>query len=218
MRLLTRSDFDGLVCAALLYEAEIITDIKFVHPKDVQDGKIEVTTDDVLANVPYAAGSGLGRYKDYRISNYQLMEKLSHKCRHESVANILSDTDVQERIKRYFEQEAEYEGMVQKYTRTDRNVLIIDLHDCPEIVTGNRFKEYVLYPDQNISIRIIWGFQKQNMVMTVGHSVFNRSSKTNVGKLMLKYGGGGHPYVGTCQVPVDNWEAVRDEIIATLKA
>ena len=306
MRLLTRSDFDGLVCAALLYEAEIITDIKFVHPKDVQDGKIEVTTDDVLANVPYAAGcglwfdhhasetdrlnlkdgmkcegdsreapsaarvifdyyggtakfkdmetnglmaavdkcdsgqfdkndilnpegwvllsfvmdprTGLGRYKDYRISNYQLMEKLSHKCRHESVANILSDTDVQERIKRYFEQEAEYEGMVQKYTRTDRNVLIIDLHDCPEIVTGNRFKEYVLYPDQNISIRIIWGFQKQNMVMTVGHSVFNRSSKTNVGKLMLKYGGGGHPYVGTCQVPVDNWEAVRDEIIATLKA
>ncbi|MDT8445296.1 MAG: exopolyphosphatase [bacterium] len=306
MRLLTRSDFDGLVCAALLYEAEVITDIKFVHPKDVQDGKIEVGPDDVLANVPYAPGvglwfdhhaseddrlnlkdgmkyegqstkapscarvifdyyggaekfkgmvanglmeavdkcdsgqfdrsdildpkgwvllsfimdprTGLGRYKDYRISNYQLMEKLAHKCRQESVEAILGDADVKERIDRYFEQEAEYEGMLKQYTQTDKNVLVIDLHDCSEIVTGNRFKEYVVYPNQNISIRIIWGFQKQNMVMTVGHSVFNRTSKTDVGKLMLKYGGGGHPYVGTCQVPTEDWERIRDEIITQLKA
>jgi len=306
MRLLTRSDFDGLVCAALLYEAEVITDIKFVHPKDVQDGKIDVTDDDVLANVPYAKGcglwfdhhaseidrlnlgdgmefqgesrtapscarvifdyyggeskfgdmvknglmadvdkcdsgqfttkdikdpvgwvllsfvmdprTGLGRYKDYRISNYQLMEKLAHKCRHESIGDILADPDVKERVTRYFDQEADYEMMIKAFCHTDKNVLVIDLHDCPEIVTGNRFKEYVLYPEQNISIRILWGFQKQNMVITVGHSVFNRTSKTDVGRLMLKHGGGGHPYVGTCQVSVDEWEQVRDELIAAFKA
>jgi len=306
MRLLTRSDFDGLVCAALLYEAEVITDIKFVHPKDVQDGKIDVTEDDVLANVPYAEGcglwfdhhaseddrlnlkdgfefegesrtapscarvifdyyggdkkfhdmvtnglmadvdkcdsgqftvediknpagwvllsfimdprTGLGRYKDYRISNYQLMEKLAHKCRHESIEDILADADVKERVTRYYDQEADYEMMINNFCATDGNVLVIDLHDCPEIVTGNRFKEYVLYPEQNVSIRIIWGFQKQNMVMTVGHSVFNRTCNTNVGRLMLKHGGGGHPYVGTCQVPVEEWEQVKDELIATLKA
>ena len=162
--------------------------------------------------------TGLGRYKDYRISNYQLMEKLAHKCRHESIDYILKDDDIVERVKRYFAQEAEYEAMIQRYSRVDGNVLVIDLHDCPEIVTGNRFKEYVLFPTQNISIRILWGFQKQNMVITAGHSVFNRTSKTDVGSLMLAHGGGGHPYVGTCQVPVDQWEQVRDDLIIQMKA
>ena len=304
MRLVTRSDFDGLVCAALLFEAGVIDDIKFVHPKDVQDGKIEVTSNDILANVPYADGVGLwfdhhtseeerlgsdhkfegvstpalscarviydyyggsekfagmdenglmeavdkcdsgqftkqdilmpegwellsfimdprtslGRYKDYSISNYQLMEKLAKKCAHDTADQILGDADVKQRIERYFAQEKEYEKMIADYCTVEDNVLIIDLHECDEIVTGNRFKEYVLFPDQNISIRIIWGFQKQNMVMTVGHSVFNKTSKTNVGKLMLKYGGGGHPYVGTCQVAIEDWEKIKDEIVAAMKA
>ena len=59
MRLLTRSDFDGLACAVLLVEKGIVDSYKFVHPKDVQDGKVEVTPHDVLANIPYVSGCGL---------------------------------------------------------------------------------------------------------------------------------------------------------------
>ena len=46
-RLITRSDFDGLVCAVLLKEMNLIEDIKFVHPKDMQDGLIEVNENDI---------------------------------------------------------------------------------------------------------------------------------------------------------------------------
>jgi len=306
MRLLTRSDFDGLACAVLLVEAGIVDEYKFVHPKDVQDGLIEVTKNDVLTNIPYVPGcglwfdhhssederlklmeefhyegesreapscarviydyyggaekfakldetglmaavdksdsaqftvdeiqnpkgwvllsfimdarTGLGRYRDYRISNYMLMEDMIQYCRTMNADEILEVPDVQERVKRYFEQEELYEQMIKENSHVDGNVLVLDLHNAEEILSGNRFKEYVLFPDCNISIRIIWGFRKQNMVFTVGHSIVNRTSKTDVGSLMLKYGGGGHRVVGTCQVPTEVWEEKLAEIIEQLKA
>jgi hypothetical protein len=58
--LITRSDFDGLVCAVLLNELELIDEIKFVHPKDMQDGKIEVEPRDITTNLPYVPGAHLG--------------------------------------------------------------------------------------------------------------------------------------------------------------
>jgi nanoRNase/pAp phosphatase (c-di-AMP/oligoRNAs hydrolase) len=306
MRLLTRSDFDGLACAVLLVEAGIVDEYKFVHPKDVQDGRVKVTSNDVLTNVPYVPGcglwfdhhssederlklveqfhfegesrpapscarviydyygghekfakldetglmtavdksdtadftteeisiptgwvllsfimdarTGLGRYRDYRISNYQLMEDMIQHCRTMSADEILKIPDVQERVKRYFEQEGPFEEMLKANSRADGNVIIVDLHEVEEILSGNRFIIYTLFPDQNISIRVIWGFRKQNMVFTVGHSIVNRTSRTDVGSLMLKYGGGGHRTVGTCQVPVEDWERVLGEIVDAMKA
>ncbi len=305
MRLITRSDFDGLVCAVLLVEAGIIDEYKFVHPKDVQDGLVEATENDVLTNIPFIPGcglwfdhhssemerqkiqqefnykgdsrkapscarivydyyggaekfskldstgimdavdksdsgqlsvddvmkpegwmllsfimdprTGLGRYRDYRISNYQLMEEMIQHCRTMTVDEILEIPDVQERVKRYFEQENAYEEMIKSNSTVHGNILVTDLHEVDEIVTGNRFKEYVLYPDQNISMRIIWGFKKQNMVFTCGYSITNRSASVDIGSLMLKYGGGGHTFVGTCQVPTEKWEKVRDELIEAMK-
>lgn len=304
MRLLTRSDFDGLACAVLLVEAGIVDEYKFVHPKDVQDGLIEVTSNDVLSNIPYVHGcglwfdhhssekereeltekfhfegdsrpapscarviydyyggaekfskldttglmtavdksdaaqfsideiqnptgwillsfimdarTGLGRYRDYRISNYMLMEDMIQYCRTMNADEILEIQDVKERVDRYLEQEPRYEEMISTNSSVKGNCLIIDLHEVDEILSGNRFKEYVLHPDCNISIRIIWGFKKQNMVFTVGHSIVNRTSKTDVGSLMLKYGGGGHEAVGTCQVPVDNWEQKIVDIVTAI--
>src|SRR3954466_16282566 len=55
-RLITRSDFDGLVCAVLLKKLDLIDEIKFVHPKDMQDGKIPVTHRDITTNLPYVEG------------------------------------------------------------------------------------------------------------------------------------------------------------------
>ena len=305
MRLVTRSDFDGLACAVLLEDIGAISDYMFVHPKDVQDGVIEVTKDDVLANVPYVAGcgmwfdhhtsedqrlnvegmsfegsykvapscarviydyyngpekfkkyddsglmwavdksdsadfsvdeilkpegwvllsyimdarTGLGRFRDYRISNLELMRDMIGYCRNMTVDQILAVPDVQERIKRYFEQEGPYEEMIKSSSKADGNVLIIDLRGVDEILSGNRFVEYAMFPEQNVSLRVIWGKQKQNVVFTVGHSIVNRSCKTDVGSLMLKNGGGGHQKVGTCQVPEKSADKVYKELLNTLKA
>lgn len=303
MRLITRSDFDGLVCAVLLQEIDLIDGYKFVHPKDVQDGKIEVTARDVLANVPYVEGcglwfdhhlseqkrlveatdveatdfegsfrpapscarviwdyyggeekfgarfnemmtavdkadsahldvddienpqgwillsyvmdprTGLGRYRDYRISNYQLMEDMVGYCRTRAIGEILALPDVQERLKRYYEQTDLYREMIRENAVQRGNAVVVDLRRQEEIYAGNRFVLYTMYPTANISVQVMWGFQKQNIVVTCGHSIINRTSNTNVGELMLQYGGGGHRGVGTCQIPVERADAVIEEIV-----
>ncbi len=300
MQLITRSDFDGLVCAVLLKEAGIIDSYRFVHPKDVQDGKVEVNENDVLANIPFVKGcglwfdhhmsedernmfntefkgasrwekscarviydyygganrftgiddmmvavdktdsgdltvdeilnpngwillsfmmdprTGLGRYKDYRISNYQLMEQLIEMCRTMKIEEILANPDVKERMVRYGEQEAQYKKMINENSRVDGKVLVIDLRNTEEILTGNRFVEYSLFPEVLTSVRIMWGLNKQNTVFAVGHSIINRGSKVNVGSLMLKNGGGGHFQVGTCQVTNEKAEKALQEVVAAL--
>lgn len=304
MRLLTRSDFDGLVCAVLLVEAGVVDEFEFLHPKDLQDGLVEVTANDVLANVPYVPGcglwfdhhsseherlklekefdfvgssrivpscarviydyyggaerfarfdecgimtavdrcdsgqlslddvlrpsgwvllsfvmdprSGLGYHKDYRISNYALMKDLIQYCRVMDAEHILQLPDVKERVDRYLSQEAEFETMIRTHARPHGNVLVIDLLEAGEIKPGNRFKEYALFPEQNISLRIFWGRGRENVVFACGHSIFNRSSTVNVGELMLAHGGGGHTRVGTCQVPTEAWTEVRDALLAAM--
>ncbi|MBF0390344.1 MAG: exopolyphosphatase [Desulfamplus sp.] len=303
MRLLTRSDFDGLGCAALLKEKGIIDEIKFVHPKDIQDGKIEVSENDILANIPYVKGcglwfdhhsseaerqaygdyngvsntsalsaarviydyyggekafnnahlndlvqavdkadsgnftkdeilnpkgwdllsfvmdprTGLGRYRDYRISNYQLMMDMIEYCRQKDVEQILQIEDVKERTRRYFEQDSLFKEMVRANTTIKGNIILLDLRNQEEIYTGNRFILYSLYPDQNVSIQVVWGFQRQNIVMTCGYSIINRSCKVDIGSLMLKHGGGGHKKVGTCQVPIEQADAVLKELIEQMQ-
>ncbi len=302
MRLLTRSDFDGLICAVLLKEAGIMESWKFVHPKDVQDGKVDITKNDILANVPfhpdagmwfdhhtsehervdgnasfqgksvalpscarviweYYGGheifsprldsmlaqvdrvdsgnlthddivnpqgwvllgflmdprTGLGRYRDYTISNYALMEKLIEMCRTMDVKEILADPDVKERVDRYQDHSEKFKNMVLSHATQHNNVLVLDLRDQDEIFVGNRFIMYDLFPNTNVSIQVIWGLKKQNTVFTVGYSILNRSCTKDVGSLMLKYGGGGHKAVGTCQVPNDNADRVQQELIDALQ-
>ncbi|TXK86080.1 exopolyphosphatase [Paenibacillus sp. N3.4] len=302
MRLITRSDFDGLVCAMLFTKLNMVDEMKFVHPKDMQDGLVEVNENDILANVPYVAGcglwfdhhsselermgekvdfkgetriapsaarvvydyyggqatfgdiddimqgvdkadaaqfskedilnpsgwdllsfimdarTGLGRYRDYRISNYQLMEELVEHCATKSVAEIMELPDVKERVARYFELDVLYRDMLQTYTRTEGNVIITDLRDVETIYPGNRFMVYALYPEQNISIWIVDGRNKQNCVFACGHSIVNRTSKTNIGALMLQNGGGGHHATGTCQVSYEQSEEILNKIVETMRA
>ena len=283
MRLVTRSDFDGLACGALLLEAGIIDSWKFAHPKDLQDGLVEITENDVLANVPFVEGcglwfdhhssehernelkgkykgesritpscariiyeyyggqerfshfddmmeavdkvvsgnltideiqnptgwilvgflmdprTGLGRWRNFTISNYQLMEKLMECCRTMNTEEILDLPDVKERIAIYQEQDAKFKEMVREYTRVEKDVIISDLRGVDPIYSGNRFLIYSMYPDQNISVWIVNGKGGLGCSAAVGYSVLNRTSNVNVGSLMLKYGGGGHKAVGTCQ-------------------
>ena len=303
MRLMTRSDFDGLICAVLLKHLGIMDEWKFVHPKDVQDGLVQVTKSDILANVPYVPGvgmwfdhhssekerlrfeykyegaselkpscarviwdfyggkdnfpelflemmeyvdkcdsgqltreevlepkgwvllsfimdprTGLGRYKDYRISNYNLMMNMVEWCGSLPIDEILSQPDVQERIDRYFKQNKLFQQQLTQCTVNHGNLAVIDLRDEVEIFTGNRFLVYSLFPDCNISMHIMWGREKQNVVFTVGHSIINRTSKTDVGKLMLEYDGGGHERVGTCQVATPRAERIKNKLIESITA
>ncbi len=283
MRLITRSDFDGLACGALLKEVGIVDSWKFVHPKDLQDGLIEITEDDVLANVPFVPGcglwfdhhssefernqlegkykgesritpscariiyeyyggkerfpqfddlmeavdkvdsgnltiddvmnpqgwvlvgflmdprTGLGRWRQFTIPNYLLMEKLMDACRTMTTQEILDLPDVKERIEVYNEQTEKFIEMVKAHTETRGNVIISDLRGVDPIYTGNRFMIYSLYPEQNISAWIVNGKGGAGCSAAVGYSILNRTSNVDVGALMLKYNGGGHKAVGTCQ-------------------
>jgi len=300
MRLVTRSDFDGLACGALLKEAGIIDHWKFVHPKDLQDGLIAIDENDCLANVPYVPGcglwfdhhsseyerhnlggnfkgesrltpscariiyeyyggkerfpqfddlmaavdkvdsgqlsmediqnpegwvlvgflmdprTGLGRWRNFTISNYQLMEQLIDACRVLSTDEILSLPDVMERIEIYYEQTELFKEMVFEYTKTDGNLIISDLRGVDLIYTCNRFMIYSMFPEQNISAWIVSGRGGKGCAAAVGYSILNRTSTVNVGRLMLKYRGGGHENVGTCQFSDEDMETGLPAMLAEL--
>ncbi|MCF8210996.1 MAG: exopolyphosphatase [Rhodoferax sp.] len=302
-RLVTRSDFDGLVCAVLLNEMDLIDDIKFVHPKDMQDGKIEISDRDITTNLPFVPGvhlafdhhasetvrntgerpnhiilpdaasaarvvfdhyggaarfparfnemmeavdkgdsaqfsrdeildpqawvllnylmdsrTGLGRFREFRVSNYQLMMDLIQYCRNHGIDEILKLPDVVERVELYFEHAAKAKDQLQRCTTVHKNLAVLDLRNEETIFAVNRFMIYALFPDTNISIHVLWGVQKQNTVFATGKSITNRSSKTNIGELMLAYGGGGHENAGTCQVDNDRAATVLQELVTRINA
>jgi nanoRNase/pAp phosphatase (c-di-AMP/oligoRNAs hydrolase) len=296
-RLVTRSDMDGLVCAVILKQLDLIDEIKFVHPKDMQDGTIEITQNDIITNLPYVANAhlvfdhhesetlrnekadnhiiiadapsaarvvydyysknhdlsmiredmmvavdkadaaqfsredilepkawdllsflmdsrtGLGRFRDFRISNYQLMMDLIDYCHDHGIEEIMNLPDVKERVELFNKYANEFKDQLKRCSEVYKNLVVLDLRDEEIIYPGNRFMIYALFPEQNISIHVIWGFQKQNTVFATGKSILDRGSKTNVGELMLSYGGGGHSAAGTCQIDNDRCENVLKELI-----
>ena len=304
-RLVTRSDFDGLVCAMILKELDLIGDIKFVHPKDVQDGKVDITSNDITTNLPFDprvglafdhheseltrnkdvdyagryiidgdaksaarvvydyyggkealprisdelmwavdkgdsadftleeilnpegwvlmnflmdARTGLGRFREFRISNYQLMMKLIDECMDHSVEEVLQDPDVAERVELYFDQQERFKAQVERIARVEGRVVVLDLRDEDVIYAGNRFMVYALYPETQISVHVAWGFRKQNTAVMIGKSILDKRSNANIGDLCLAYGGGGHANAGTCQIDNDKVDAALPEIVAALNA
>ena len=304
-RLVTRSDFDGLACAMMLKSLGLVNDIKFVHPKDVQDGKIELSKNDITTNLPYdprvglafdhheseidrlkatetegkliidpkarsAARvvydyyggkekfpaiseelltavdkgdsadftideilhpegwvllhylmdprTGLGRFRNFRISNYDLMMQLIDYCMNHSIDEILSLPDVNERVDLYFEQAELFKEQLQKIAKVYDKVVVLDLRDQETIYAGNRFMIYALYPDTQISVHVAWGFQKQNTAVMIGKSIVNKASQADIGELCLKYGGGGHRNAGTCQLDNDKVDQELPNIVAALNA
>ncbi len=299
-RLITRSDFDGLVCAVLLKHVNLIDDIKFVHPKDMQDGIIDITAKDISTNLPYVEGihlafdhhysetlrnekrenhiidvtapsaarvvydylcskghsfpkawdemleavdkadsanftkeevlhatgwnllsfvmdarTGLGRFRSFRISNYQLMMRLIDFCTDHSIDEILEIEDVKERVDLYNHYRDDFERMIRENSKLVGKVLIIDTRNLDTIYPGNRFIKYAMYEEAEISIQVMWGLKKQNTVFAIGKSIINRNSQSNIGKTCLQYGGGGHSNAGTCQIKNEDADKVLTELIDT---
>lgn len=304
-RLVTRSDFDGLVCAMILKEMDLIDEITFVHPKDVQDGKVEITARDITTNLPFDprvglafdhheseltrnkdvdyegryiidgnaksaarvvydyyggkealprisdelmlavdkgdsadftldeilhpdgwvlmnflmdARTGLGRFREFRISNYNLMMKLIDACLEHSVEEVLEDPDVKERVELYFDQQERFTEQVKRLAEVHDRVVVLDLRNEETIFAGNRFMVYALYPETQISVHVAWGFRKQNTAVMIGKSILDKRSNANIGELCLRYGGGGHANAGTCQLDNDKIDDLLPDIIAALNA
>ena len=300
-RLVTRSDFDGLVCAILLKELNMIDEVVFVHPKDMQDGKIAITDRDITTNLPYVPGvgmafdhhssevlrnpgehpnliihpdapsaarvvynhfgggrkfpenfhfmmeavdkadsakfnrdeilnptrwvilnylmdsrTGLGRFRNFRISNYDLMMQLIDYCRSHSIEEILSLPDVKERIEVYVEHAPKAREQILRCATVFKNLVVLDLRNEENIWACNRFMIYALFPQINISIHVMWGVKKQNTVFATGKSILNRTSKTDIGALMLEYGGGGHEAAGTCQINNDEADATLANLVKAI--
>ncbi len=301
-RLVTRSDFDGLVCGTLLRELDLIDEIKFVHPKDMQDGAVPITGRDIVTNLPYSgqshiafdhhasevarkggevyanhvidpdapsaarvvynyyggaeafprvspelmeavdkadsaqfarneildpqgwvllnflmdARTGLGRFRQFRISNYELMMQLIERCRDHTIEQVLALPDVKERVDLYNEHREQFAAQLRRCTSVHRKLALIDLRDEEVIYAGNRFAVYAMFPNCDVSAHVLWGMKQQNTVFAIGKSILDRGSPVDVGALCLGYGGGGHQAAGTCQVSNDRAETVKAELIEVL--
>lgn len=297
MRIITRGDFDGLASSVFVSLCEDIREIRFVHPKDAQDGRVLADTDDIVLNLPYIKGCGLwfdhhvseidkspkaGEFKGlFEIApscarvvyNYykasagskfdHLMDFLDATDRLDAAQLTIEDVtnpqgwillgltldprsglgpefrkyfrwlveyikelplekvtnhpEVKRRTDRVLHEQEEFKALLKKYSRQDGKVIITDFRELIEKPVGNRFLIYTLYPEANVEVRIFHGFNG-TVVIAVGHSIFNRTCKVNVGEMLRPRGGGGHVGAGTTQVPSTVADATIKEIVGLLNA
>lgn len=163
------------------------------------------------------ARTGLGRFHDFRISNYDLMMELIDYCVIHPIDDVLALPDVKERVDLYFEQQEKFKEQLNRITKIEGKVAVIDLRHEETIYTGNRFMVYAMHPEVEMSVHVAWGFQKQNTAVMIGKSIINKNSKVNIGELCLSYGGGGHANAGTCQLDNDKVDAELPNIIKALQ-
>ena len=158
------------------------------------------------------ARTGLGRFRNFRVSNYQLMMALIDYCRDHTIEEILALPDVAERVELYREHNEAFQAQVNRCARVHGNLVLLDLRKEDTIYAGNRFLIYAMHPECTVSMHVLWGLKQQNTVFTIGKSIFNRSSSLDIGSLCLEYGGGGHANAGTCQVSNQEAESAQAEI------
>ena len=291
MRLVTRGDLDGLACAHILAQHESIDDMILVHPQQITDKEVRITSDDILANLPYHPDCGMwfdhhlltdsnerppadfeGLYREApsaaqlvwehygeeerfselvretnRFDSAQLTEddvlqprdyvllgfildprtglgndeKFFFQCLEwlasKSIRELLVEPVARERIIRMFDQNEHFCWMLVQYSRLNANVVFTDFRRVTEPPVGNRFLVYTLFPEANVSVRAHWGDGKESVMVTAGHSIFDRSCKTSIGALMSEYGGGGHRGAGSSPLPVMGADPKILEIIGTLQ-
>ena len=171
-----------------------------------------------LLNFLMDSRTGLGRFREFRISNYQLMMLLIDACLQlQTVDEILQLRDVVERAELYRDCSAMFEEQLRRVSHVDGDVVVVDLRDEETIHAGNRFMVYAMFPEARVSVHIIWGRQKLNTVFACGKSILDRTSPVDIGEVMLRYGGGGHHAAGTCQIAHEDSERVLQEIVDALR-
>ncbi|MFH1227804.1 MAG: exopolyphosphatase [Planctomycetota bacterium] len=144
------------------------------------------------------------------------------------IAKILKHPEVKKRVDKVIKEQSEFKKALKANCRMDGTVVVTDLRSISPVPSGNRFLVFTLFPKANVEVRVFWGKpagspdnrgkDKAKVVIACGHSIFNRTCKVNIGKLLAKYGGGGHTGAGTCQIAPDKAEAAIKEIVNKLKA
>jgi nanoRNase/pAp phosphatase (c-di-AMP/oligoRNAs hydrolase) len=299
MRLVTRGDLDGLTSAVILTMREPVDELLLVHPQDITDRRVDLRSDDILANLPYDPRCGMwfdhhlltdsnqrpsGEFKgsyavapsaarlvyeyylerapddpallrlaalvdetdrldaalltpsdveaprDYILLGYTIdgrtglgsfedyFRKPVEWLKTMSIAEVLAQPDVRERVERIRADQADFKRLLARNSFVLNNVIVTDLREVERLPAGNRFLVYTLFPQANVSLRVHWGPRENSVVAAVGHSIFNRTCRTSVGDLMSRYGGGGHRGAGTCVLPVERAADAIDEILYELQA
>lgn len=292
MRIITRGDFDGLSATVLVSQMEDISDVSFAHPKDMQEGKTEVTENDIILNLPYhpkcamwfdhhlsqgEVASNLGDFKGmfkvapsaarviydyYNHADLKRFEHLVHETdrvdsaqlhvedvndpkgwvlisytidprsgfgryqdyfknmvnwiTNHSLEEVLQIPEVKEKCDHFLDEQKKFGELLKKHSYQDGNVIVTDFREMDRTPIGNRFLIYTLFPGTNISFRIFKG-KSGDLVAALGHDIFNRTCKTDIGILLNEYGGGGHKGAGTVQIPTDQADDTFKEIIEKLK-
>ena len=296
MRILTRGDMDGLTSAVFLTMVENIREIRFAHPKDVQDGKVPCTEEDIVVNLPFVPGCGMwfdhhateegtarktgefrgsfavapstarviyDFYKEKRaqfdrfqellaatdkVDSGQLTQEeitvpkgwillgltldprtglgpefrkyfrwLVEYVKEVSIEKILQHREVAKRCERVLAEQAHFKQVLKGHARANGPVVVTDLRGVKDLPVGNRFLVFTMFPECNVEMRIFHGLG-DTTVVALGHSIFNRTCKVNVGDMAVKYGGGGHKGASTVQLAPDIAEGAIKDILAILKA
>jgi len=139
-------------------------------------------------------------------------------CTTMTVDQILRTPDVAERVELYHSHADRAKDQILRCATVHGKLVVLDLRDEDVIHPTNRFMVYALFPQCNVSMHVLWGRQQLNTVFATGKSIIDRSSSTNIGELMLSYGGGGHDAAGTCQVSNTRAPKVLGELIERINA
>ncbi len=290
MRVVTRADFDGVVCAVLLYEAEKVTEpVKWAEPNEMQKGMVDVRNGDIIANLPYNEKCSL--WFDHHYSNqisrhfrgafniapsaarvvfeyyanvfkrdyselttetdkidsadlsldevlhpekysYVLLSmtisgfdktdepywnRLVDLLREHDIKIVLEDPEVKKRCKETVKRNIIYNTLLKEHTQLKEHVSVTDFRHFDKAPSGNRFMVYSLFPESVVNVKIRYdNDDRQTLVVSVGHSIFNRKCNVNVGQMLSKFEGGGHRGAGACSFHVSKTDDYLPKIIDIL--
>lgn len=166
--------------------------------------------DYVLLGYTIDPRTGLGGFNEYFM---QLVQDLKKK----TIDEIMKLPEVTRRVDLMRKDWLEFKRITQENSRQESNVVITDFRGLERIPAGNRFLVYTLFPAVNVSLRVHWGPQKKWVSAVVGHSIFNRTCRVNVGELMSDFGGGGHFGAGATPLKLETADADIAEIVRRLQ-
>ena len=300
-RLITRSDFDGFVCSLLLKRLDLVDNILFVHPRDMQHQKVKLKDKDISANLPYVPGiyiafdhhnsederikkrytnficdsqkpsaariifeyfkmgerfpglfdeildaldkadtacftkeeilnptgwalfnfildpkTSFERFHDFSMSHDDLCSLLIEKWNGQSIEEIMKLPELQERVLLYHTYQEHFIEQIKRSALVHKNVVIVDLSNEEVLYPGNRFMVYALYPQCDLSLFIQKENNDKKVTFSMGKSILKRTSPVDIGKLLLKYNGGGHAGAGTCQSKVSDMDKVKAELMGDI--
>ncbi len=147
----------------------------------------------ILMGFTIDSRTGLGDFKTYFM---QLVDWLKEY----PIEQLLLIPEVKKRIEKMATERKNFSEVMKKRSWVEGNVIITDLREEDPVPVGNRFLIYTLFPEANVSVRLHWGPMKEYVMAVIGHSIFNRTCPTDVGKVVSRLGGGGHTGAGSAPV------------------